>query len=252
MSFNDQIQALVDRQGSIAENDLLYLPVTTYTAHSTGTPGASSAYYVILGGSIEAIHKPISGVNKTLVRMYKHQFKEPAIHDCAAWRLAHAIGGMLEEVVAPTVMWHHHTTRWGSLSKRWLGTSGLPAAGESVRERPDQADAAAFFDSLIGQQDRNVNNLKWDAQAKHLGLFDHGFAFALPTHPLNTSFFVEERWKQGRQQLAAWEAKALNDLLASYQLHGVHAFLARDRAKRLEQRAQEMIANGTILPAGSF
>lgn len=255
MSLNDQIQALVNRQGSAAENELLTLPVTLYVPLNTATAGSSKAYEAILDRRLEAIHKPIAGVNKTVAKMYGHHPKEPAIHDCAAWRLAHELGGVLEEIYAPTVMWADpNTNSWGSLSKRWAGAGGGLPLSQAIQARWDQAKAAAFFDSLIGQQDRNANNLKWDVASNHLGLFDHGFAFALPDgrHYFNASYFVQERWSRGEEDLEPWETQGLADLVASYDLLGMRAFLSKDRADRLGGRAQKMLAQGTILRLGDL
>lgn len=255
MSFNDQIQALVNCQGSAAEIELLTLPVTLYVPLKTATPGSSKAYEAVLDGRLEAVHKPIWGVNKTLASMYGHRPMEPAIHDCAAWQLAQELGGLLEEVCAPTVMRAHpKTDDWGSLSKRWDGVGGGVPLVQAMQARWNQAKAAAFFDSLIGQQDRNANNLKWDAAHNHLGLFDHGYAFGLPDglHYYNASQFVHERWIRGEEQLEQWETQALATLVASYDLLRMRAFLSKDRADRLEERAQEMLAQGTILPYGAL
>ena len=57
---------------------------------------------------------------------------------------------------------------------------------------PDDCIAAAFFDSLIGQQDRHRGNYRWDATNEKLGLIDRGFAFAhAPDQYFNRSVFVE-------------------------------------------------------------
>jgi hypothetical protein len=118
--------------------------------------------------------------------------------------------------------------------------------------RPDQSLAAAFFDSLIAQQDRHMGNFRWDSATQHLGLFDHGLAFALPGNEFNASCFVEWRWNTGRQALEQWELDALTALVRSHDLHGLTTMLRPDRATRLEERAHQMARLGSILPLKAF
>lgn len=251
MSYSDQVQRLVDRQGSVVENDLLNLQITSYTQHQTAHPGAApeQTFHVTLDWTIEAFHKPFKFVNVALAGQFDQHHREPPINDCVAWRLAHAIGGTPEEIVAPTVMRFHDPEGWGGLSKKWRGVGQTM---EPMLKRPDQSRATAFFDCLIGQQDRHFGNIRWDDTNQHLGLFDHGFAFAVPGHRFNHSAFVQWRWGQGQQALDQWEKDALDELLQSHDLHGLADFLRDLRAEALEERAKRMLAGGEILPFREF
>lgn len=253
VSYNDQVRRLLDRQGSIAENDLIHLPIVSYAQHQTPNPGAApeQTFHVVLGSNwqIEAFHKPFGRVNVALAGQFNQHHREPPINDCAAWRLAHEIGGIIEEIVAPTVMRFHPNEGWGGLSKKWHGQG---QTSEPMIQRPDQAKATAFFDSLVGQQDRHFGNIRWDQANHHLGLFDHGFSFAVPGQRFNHSKFVEWRWNQGTEGLENWEEDALVQLRKSHDLHGLADFLRAERAQALESRAQRMLASGSILRLGEF
>lgn len=250
MSYNDQIRELDNRKGSIAENPLIHWDITSYSQHQTKTPGASATtFHVVLDYRLEAFHKPLKHTIRPLATSYGHNKKEPMIHDCAAWRLAHELGGILEEIVAPTVLRDHPDTGWGSLSRRWYG---IAKTMEPMHNRPDQALAAAFFDSLIAQQDRHLGNMRWNDKDQHLGLYDHGFAFAVPGDYCNHSDFVKWRWGTKQQGLQSWEREALTQLLNSHDLLGMRAFLKKERAQRLEHRAQEMLSQDSILALKAF
>ena len=250
MSFQDQAQAVVNRQGSIAENPLIVLPITSYQQHQTPNPGArpASVWHVVLDNRLEAFHKPFDDIDVALARAYGQHRREPPIHECVAWRLAHELGAPLEELVAPTVL-RPRNGKWGSLCLR---KAGVGQTYEPMLRRPDLAKAVGFFDALIAQQDRHLGNMRWDSGSQRLGLFDHGYAFAVPGDYFNHSAFVEWRWNAGQQRLDAWEVAALQGLLNSYELHAVAPMLAPHRAQRLEERAQLMLASGAILAKGQW
>jgi hypothetical protein len=65
----------------------------------------------------------------------------------------------------------------GSLSLR---ASGWPR-DTAPTLNPTWCLPAAFFDSLIAQQDRHDGNWRWDGE--RLTLIDHGYTFALPGAP---------------------------------------------------------------------
>jgi hypothetical protein len=69
----------------------------------------------------------------------------------------------------------------GALSLQASGWPGDPAPTQN----PTWCLPAAFFDSLIAQQDRHSGNWRWDGN--RLTLIDHGYAFALPGLILNHS-----------------------------------------------------------------
>jgi hypothetical protein len=125
--------------------------------------------------------------------------------------------------------------------------------GRGLRAGPDDCLAAAFFDSLIGQQDRHRGNYRRDAGNEKLGLIDHGYAFAhLPDQYFNRSVFVEWRWDAARGDLTEAEREALEGLLASGDLHGLERFLLPEEAEALASRAKRMLERGAILDLGEF
>ena len=117
---------------------------------------------------------------------------------------------------------------------------------------PPQCRAAAFFDCVVAQQDRHLGNLRWDAATRRLGLYDHGYAFALPGDYLNASVFVDWRHGQGQPHLEQWERDTLDQLLGSGDLLGVGDMLPSDRADALEDRARRMRQVDEVLTAGQF
>ena len=83
--------------------------------------------------------------------------------------------------------------------------------GHATRRRPLNPTwclPAAFFDSLIAQQDRHDGNWRWDGE--RLTLIDHGYAFALPRAILNYSDFVVARHRHGAASLLAEEHDVLS------------------------------------------
>ena len=109
---------------------------------------------------------------------------------------------------------------------------------------------AAFFDSLIAQQDRHDGNWRWDGN--RLTLIDHGYTFALPRAILNYSDFVAARHRHGAASLLTEERDALTRLLSDSDLLGIARFLLPDRAQAVADRAQLMLQRGEVLRPGEF
>jgi hypothetical protein len=131
----------------------------------------------------------------------------------------------------------------------WRGDV-LPVGLDPFVDDPDRARAAAFFDSLIGQQDRNGGNIRWDAGHAVLYVIDQGYAFARPGDPLNASPFVLVRGIDD-PSLDDDEIDALNRLLGSGDLLGVADALEDERAEALERRARIML-QPSLLPLECF
>jgi hypothetical protein len=203
---------------------------------------------VALDSGVEAFHKPFNGIDVNAATLYGQQPDAVPINECAAWRLASRLGGVVAEIVAPCVM-RSISGSAGSLSARRLG---FPHRPEPFTAAPDQCHAAAFFDCLIAQQDRHVGNYRWEPGARRLGLIDHGFAFAVPGARFNASCFVHWRHAGHQPALDDWERSALEVLLQSGDLHGLAGVLADDQASALHDRAQRMVSAGAILGAGEW
>jgi hypothetical protein len=109
---------------------------------------------------------------------------------------------------------------------------------------------AAFFDSLIAQQDRHAGNWRWDGT--RLMLIDHGYAFALPGDILNHTDLLAARHRHGAAALLAEERQVLERLLGDGGLLGIAGLLTADRAQALRERARQMLARDQVLRPGEF
>jgi hypothetical protein len=133
-------------------------------------------------------------------------------------------------------------------------TTSLRAVGwprdPAPTSNPTWCLPAAFFDSLIAQQDRHDGSWRWDGE--RLTLIDHGYAFALPRAILNYSDFVVARHRYGAASLLAGERDALTRMLSDPDLLGMAGFLPPDRAQALADRARLMLRRGEVLRPGEF
>ncbi len=115
-----------------------------------------------------------------------------------------------------------------------------------------QADAAGFWDILIGQQDRHATNYRYHAESRRLALIDHAFSFATPGCTLHASMFAARRRAENRTTLNTGETDAIDALLASGDLHGLREFVISDRADAIERRARRMQETKLLLLPGNF
>jgi hypothetical protein len=143
----------------------------------------------LVGGAI-LFHKPFSGVHVANAIAYGQTDETPPLHEAASWRLAVALGSPWDEIVVPCVL-REYAGEDGSVSLR---ATGWPR-DMAPTLNPTWCLPAAFFDSLIAQQDRHDGNWRWDGT--RLTLIDHGYTFALPRAILNYSDFVAARHGHG-------------------------------------------------------
>jgi len=176
---------------------------------------------------------------------YGQTDETPPLHDAASWRLAVALGPPWDEIVVSCVL-REYAGEDGSLSLRAIGWPRDTAPTLN----PTWCLPAAFFDSLIAQQDRHDGNWRWDGN--RLTLIDHGYTFALPRAILNHSDFVVARHRHGAASLLTDERDALTRLLSDSDLLGMVRFLLPDRAHALADRARLMLQRGEILRPGEF
>ncbi len=178
------------------------------------------------------------------------------LHEAIAWRIAREFGHPFDTLVAPCVL-------------RAIGGIDpmAPGALSAIHGKPlrqgfatwqdvfnfDRAGcaSAAFFDSLIGQQDRNPGNVRFDYQARSCRLIDHGYAFARHGDPINISPLVGCRAQIADVRLDQPEIDALHMLFSSGDLCAARDGLDPARAAALERRAESML-QPTILPEGGF
>jgi hypothetical protein len=232
--------------GNPDERALIDSPVVGYLA-VTSTPGLNQTFRVALENRRIAFHKPFAGVDVTAAHTFGHGPTDPPLHECAAWRLAHAVGAPWNALV-PCCVLRRISEQEGSLCER---APGRPSTTDPFFD-PAQAAPAAFFDSLIAQQDRHAANYRWDDASNHLMLIDHGYAFARPGDVLNVSAFVDWRWRLGREALESREIEALRSIAQAPDLFGLEGVLELARATALRARAERMLQRGTVLRPAEF
>jgi hypothetical protein len=242
------------------EDSLLREDIVDYRPAPSSTPHENSTNIADLRSGARGFHKPLAGVKTKLAEQYGHDQLSVGLNECAAWRLARLLGTPFTDMVPTTVLRFQvadASTRlihldivdgWGSLSREQPGKS----LDQTPLDIPEVNDPAAFFDALIAQQDRHVAQYRWDADARRLGLIDHGFAFARPGDILNKSIFLDQRHAQGRGTLTQPEHRALSEIARSPQLAGLRQILQEHQADALAQRIERMRNSGNLIRSGDW
>ncbi len=246
MGPQEQVDALFAFQGAHeAERELLDTPVRAVrpfrAAHAVELENGTCAYF-----------KPTNSDRPEVLRAmanYGHSRLSVTISECAAWQLARSLGSPWDEQVAPTVLRFLDLPEGG----REPGALSLSVPGEAGRRDffdlvPDQVMAGAFFDTLVGQQDRNLGKILWDRRERRIYLIDHGFSFGRPGDATGELALAARRWRN-RAELGADERRVLEDLLAS-NVYGLDRFVEPDRVAALACRAEPMLAEGRLLAPG--
>jgi hypothetical protein len=245
-----QVEHLYELQREVEpDRELLEAPLKTTTT-KTGQEQTSANLQValFLEGDIYCYFKPMNGVDAPAADFFKHTVVSATLAECAAWRLASAMGGVLSEIVIPQVLRKFESIDSrapGALARRYEGKTNSSNPFTEVRE---ECVAAAFFDSLIGQQDRNKANWLWDKKEGRFRLLDHGFAFGRPGDETLSLRFTKWRWDQHGEALLDDEMKALARLLGSDDLFGLRRFFDDDRCDALESRARQMLEDKRLMP----
>jgi hypothetical protein len=239
------VAAVRAAQGAIAVEQRMISEAFVDPPAPTSSPGVNTTRQLALASGLVVFHKPFSGVHVANALAYGQTDETPPLHDAVAWRLAVALGSPWQHLVAPCVL-RDYAGDDGALSLR---APGWPNDLAPTRN-PTLCLPAAFFDSLIAQQDRHPGNWRWDGA--QLTLIDHGYAFALPGDILNYTDLVAARHRHGAAALVEEERDALDSLLADANLLGIASFLLPDRAQALADRARRMRAQNEILKAGEF
>jgi len=245
VKIDAQIAAVKATQGSLAIERSMLDEGFVGAPAPTSTPGINTTMQLELAGGEIVFHKPFSGVDVANAIAFRQTGETPPLHEAVAWRLAAALGPPWQELVAPCVL-RDYASEDGSLS---LQANGWPRDAAPILN-PTWCLPAAFFDSLIAQQDRHDGNWRWNGE--RLTLIDHGYTFASPGAILNYSDFVAARHEHGAANLLTEERAALARLLNDSDLLGIASFLLPARAQALADRAKRMLDRGEILPAGEF
>lgn len=280
----ERLEHLRDAQASMAHPDerfMLGAPPPAYDRHRSLTAGPNvnsvlSAVAEHEGRRERLFFKPLSGVDQPNARGFdQNSLVDLGIHEVAAWWLARELGPPWSELVAPAV-WYDPSgaidiRECGSVSLGMGGSASLPEPGTGFDQLISDA---AFFDALIGSQDRHDQNLRAAMPPPKLGLIDHGYAFARPGDYHNrfptAGFFLQLRFGE---RSFAWGATALDysgvgplsPALAEHEqaaiarieadradLLGVAQILSEERADALRGRVDRMASAGEVLREGDF
>ena len=261
MADQEQVNALYAVQGFDHEleaqlHEARVLSVRPFDAERVHV---SKTYELVLDSGHLCIFKPADGLleaaanglylGKQALVQYEHTPVSTTISECATWQLAKQLGSPWSELVVPTVMKfppHPETgaPMLGAASVFRGGDVGKRGFYDSV---PDQVSAAAFFDSLIGQQDRNKGNVLWYEERRVIYLIDHSFSFARAGARHGASDLVQWRWTRGDRHLTEVELDALGRLLDSPELLTLRRFVEPERVEALKARARRMRESGELV-----
>ncbi len=249
--LNKRIERLHEAaaNGAPTESFLLREPILVVSPNGTSNPGVNVTYHVVLESRRAGIFKPFGGQKPNLCKAFNQDLFDAVTHEVAAWRLAHALGGQYEQLLPAAVLRNIDEVGPGVLIN-WR--DGKPNVAV-LQAAEAQARPAAFWDALVGQQDRHATNFRYDSQSRRLALIDHAFSFARPDDMLNDSFFLKwRRMSQGGATVQPAEREALERLLDSENLLGLSTFLTQDRVEALANRAQKMLDSKVLPLPGNF
>ncbi len=259
MTEQDQVDALYAVQATTdLEHELVEALPARIDPYRDATSHTVDLYEVVLETGRVAFFKPLNAYQnaatplKRALLNYGHTPVSTLISECAAWQLAKHLGGRWEELVVPTVL---RSVKLPGRSRE-VGSLALFRPGE-VRRRsyihtvPEQVANSAFFDCLVGQQDRNPGNVLWHEERSRIYLIDHGFAFARPGDQTGHLELTAWRWQRGSHGLDGAELAAASDLI-DHDLGDLRGYLAGDRADALLARAQRLQRDRQILPPGEL
>ncbi|MDO8187810.1 hypothetical protein Q5424_10480 [Conexibacter sp. JD483] len=227
---------------------MLREPIEAASPNSTSNPGASLTFHVTFESGRQAIFKPFAGQSSPTCGHYQQDPSEAPVHEVVAWRLAYALGDRWERMV-PTAVLRDVPGVGGGVLVNWR--DGWPDWAGAI-EAKDQAHAAAFWDALIGQQDRHRANLRFDPRRRRLALIDNAFAFARPNDRSNASEFLAHRRRCNETSLTRGEQMTLDSLVDGDAFHGLKDFLAADRFAAFSDRARKMLSKRVLPLPGDF
>lgn len=248
MDLRERLQALTDDQGGHPEEDWLISGRLIGDAEPR-PGGANETWAIELDRSGEqAFFKGMNGVNAATADAFGHTKPSVVVSEVVAWRLARQMGSPWNRLVAPCVL---RTVE--EIDARAPGSLCVERFGEREDEpfafflTPRACLAAAFFDAVIGNQDRRWTNFKLDRGRDELALLDHGFAFPDANGVLVDSMFLDWRLRLGWMRTTPAELEVLGALLASGDLFGAARYLEAERAQHLNERVDKMHRRGQLL-----
>lgn len=218
---------------------------------TVGRKGVNSIQRVAFEGGGEGYFKPFAGTDTDTASAYGDTTNQQPIHEVAAWQLARNLGPEYASVVAPCAI-RQHAGQWGSISLGAPGTvfgASNEARKKDIQSRPEtrkQLNDAAFFDALIGNQDRHGGNFL--ASHRGITLIDHGFAFS--PYRSASSDLLRIRSQGEDNRLTKSELTHLDDFLASKDACGMAGILEPERINAMRSRARGMKESGSVRTAG--
>lgn len=213
---------------------------------------------VILRSGKTAFHKPFAGGGDDVADSYGHYAYDLPLHEIAAWRLAAGMGPPWDSMV-PTTVLRRLVGDHGALLAGMDGVAGISI--EASTSGTAIVHAAAFFDAVIGQQDRHPGNYLVPTSSPtlvfgdSLALIDHGFAFATPGDLTNYSWFldlVHNHGDSGQAALTDAEVGVCDRILADRTLFGIRGGIEDYRADTLHSRVSRMRASRRLLESGQY
>lgn len=255
MTLQDHTDALlVEQQLPLEEGLLISAGVVRKRAQEPTSGHTSQVWRIQLETGQLAFFKAQG--SSGLASDYGHNPDEVFLNDCAAWRLAAALGRPYRDLATPCVV-RLIDNETGSLIAERIKTGDWPPSMDDLwAVIPEQARDAAFFDGLIGQQDRHDGNFRFRDDTNQLALIDHGFSFpGGEDHDawyFNESFLLQHRWDLGEQALAEHEIRALHIIASSPSVLGLDGILSPGRLDRLHARIGHMIDTGELVRPGQW
>jgi hypothetical protein len=257
----EQVDGLYGVQGfdHELESQLHEARVLSVRPFDTERVHISTTYELVLDSGHLCIFKPADGLleaaangvylGKQALARYDHTPVSTTISECAAWQLAKQLGSPWSELVVTTVMKfpRHPETQVPTVGAASVFRGGDVGKRGFYAAVPDQVSAAAFFDVLIGQQDRNTGNVLWYEERQLLYLIDHSFSFARARANHGASDLVQWRWNHGSRELTEAEIGALGRLLESDDLLTLRRFVDPERVEALAARARRMREAGRLV-----
>jgi hypothetical protein len=227
-------------------------PVRNQTANA-GTNNTTAVILADSSGPLAAFHKPLDGIDAAQAARYGHDRHSAIVNESAAWLVAKALGPPYRDMVPDVVVRSIWPKSPGAVGG--YGALTVEAPGEAKQAAPQQnpaeCDPAAFFDALIGQQDRHEANYRW--QPGQLGLLDNAYSFAAPGYLQWASDFVQVRHKEGRTALDPNELALLRRLRQpSAWWTWLGMMLRVDQYKAFENRIDKMLQTGQLLQPLEF
>lgn len=230
------------------EDELLFGEVASVAPVITASPGHTAPLMVTLETGRIAYFKRFIDQDPNMCSHYGHHPYEVPLNEVCAWRLAWAMGGDSRKLVPTAVLRTIDEFGGGALINGVEGRCDFTELGLV----PRQIAAAAFWDAVVGNQDRNARNFRYDGVRRRLGLIDHGYAFARPGDLLNqSSMFLALRHRQPAGSTLTTDERTVLEEIVNQDLHGIRDIVSDDRADALEARAERMLKSGCVLPVAA-